>query len=203
MINEVQLTQAQFDFLRIMAFGRERNSYLVASDKAYFDLCRTIRYMDTSSKVREKLRATIAKRIESAVCNDLTHAEKTQAAFDKWQKNLCLAIEREFLQVGVKLYIGQCQKWVNMAMKYLYVLNDQTVASFFSYLHVPMDQYIYQAAEREFHIKPTCFAWSRIDSYDDYYDYQTTIRAALLIPPMEWEFSAWAKMATGDQSIDT
>lgn len=80
-------------------------------------------------------------------------------------------------------------------MKYLYVLRDPATSCVYSFLHVPVDQYIYQAAEQELHIQPVSAAWSRMDNYESYYTYQISIRAALNVAPMDWEFSAWQRMA--------
>ena len=193
----VRLSKAQYEFLRLMAFGGDSNSYHAASKNAYLDLCRTIRFQNTTIEMREDLRERVARLIEKAIDRDIADKDHTQLSYDRWHRVLCDEIQQSYRQAGVEFYLGQSQKWLNMAMKYLCVLNDPATRPVYPYLHVPIDKYIYQAAKREFHIMPISAAWSRIDNYEDYYSYQVAIRSALIIPPMEWEFSAWARMAAG------
>ena len=193
----VRLSKAQYEFLRLMAFGSDSNSYHAASEKAYFDLCRTIRFENASTEMRKLLRESVAGLLEEAIVRDIADKDHTQLSYDTWHRAICEEIQQIYRQVGIEFHIGQSQKWVNMAMKYLCVLNDPATKPVYPYLHVPIDQYIYQAVEQEFHIMPISTAWSRIDNYEDYYSYQVAIRSALIIPPMEWEFSAWARIAAG------
>lgn len=195
MEDTVQLTKVQYEFLRLMAFGSDSNSYHAASEKAYLDLCRTIRFQNTTIEMREDLRERVARLIEKAIDRDIADKDHTQLSYDRWHRAICEEILHTYRQVGIEFHIGQSQKWVNMAMKYLCVLNDPATWAVYPYLHVPIDQYIYQAAEQELQIKPIPAAWSRIDDYEDYYAYQMAIRSAVIVSPMEWEFSAWARMA--------
>jgi len=202
MEDTVQLTKVQYEFLRLMAFGADSNSYHLASEKAYFDLCRTIRFENTSTEMRKLLRERVARLIEKAINRDIADKDQSQLSYDRWHRAICEEIQQAYRQVGIEFYIGQSQKWMNMAMKYLCVLNNPATRAVYPYLHVPIDQYIYQAAEEELQIKPIPAAWSRIDDYESYYAYQMSIRAALIVSPIEWEFAAWARMADATRKVD-
>jgi hypothetical protein len=95
---------------------------------------------------------------------------------------------------------GQAQKWLNMTLKYMLIaqsgeldvgweksLNNKIVRS----LHVPVDKYILDIAEKELEVLPPEGAWSTWD-YEEYETYQKDLRSEIKEKsPIEWEFTAW------------
>lgn len=98
---------------------------------------------------------------------------------------------------GIEFHYGQSQKWLNMTIKYLYILGECSFDGIFEYLHVPLDNYIMNVAQKELGISRPKIAWSRWDDYTGQYEaYQRALRARILdFPPLRWEFKYWMKEA--------
>lgn len=98
------------------------------------------------------------------------------------------------------------KKWVNMTIKYLYILEVEgyTFDSVFENLHIPIDNYVFDAVEKELGIKRPVDAWSKFDK-KEYLKYQEDIRGELRkknISPLIWEFENWLKEAQEDKKAD-
>lgn len=107
---------------------------------------------------------------------------------------------------------GIAQKWVNMTVKYLWLLADllprdsefvqQYGASLKAYetvFHVPLDRYMLNAVKKELHIDHRRYGfdtWSSIGDYPGYQRYQQEILKALGTQiPAEWENRMWIRYA--------
>ncbi len=157
----------------------------------------------------------------------------TESNFNKWHEELICGNESENKYGLMQIYesctykkdkngttrkftCGIAQKWVNMTMKYLYILNHiiicfdknntfskyygKTIDSISEYLHIPLDSYIFKAVKEEFGIdansKLNTSAWSKIENYDNYKEYQDNIAEKLNnVSPIDWEAKAWIKAA--------
>ena len=102
---------------------------------------------------------------------------------------------------------GNAQKWLNMVLKYLWLLvalpNDIKEER----LHTPIDRYILQKLWNLKADGVTCSAdmfyykgnsWSKISDYDDYFDLQKVIRVMAKHggkTVIEQENEAWIEMA--------
>ena len=86
-----------------------------------------------------------------------------------------------------KLTIGQAQKWFNMTIKYLSIIEPEMVENFYEYCHIPIDNYIL----KETNYKGFKTAWSRIDNYDDYLEFQKWFRNKYDEIPLDVEFKLW------------
>ncbi len=76
-----------------------------------------------------------------------------QDSFDKWHEELCDKIKEKF-DSSLKFTYGNAQKWVNMTLKYLYLIDCicseicpdidyfHSLQNISAYLHVPVDSYI-------------------------------------------------------------
>ena len=160
------------------------------------------------------------KEIESVVKGDKTGHDN----YDKWHEQLC--------KILVEMYDGHCkdgytftygiaQKWVNMTMKYVYVVYyiaesceflidfkeefDNLIFNHRRSFHVPIDSYIYKAVKDDLGIKPLKSSWSKIPDYATYIDYQESIRKQDIFDysyericgytPIDWEGKAWIEIA--------
>ena len=139
--------------------------------------------------------------------------------FDKWHKAKCEeiinfmnnSINKSNTNILKKDFtIGQAQKWVNMTLKYLWLLNALPTGVKQEYLHVPIDSYIIEIAydnKNKFENalglleeKPE-ESWSELYKYEEYFKIQEAIRKAIKTNttnetiPIKWESLAWIEVA--------
>ena len=186
-------------FYRVCLFGsRESDVYNAAADRAYRDLCRTIKFKDKdkNNECRNRVNELIIEKIKNL-------SDANQGAYDKFHFELCGQIIEEYRKSRVaELTYGQAQKWVNMTMKYLCVLSEgnftgkfEWLGRFYPYLHVPIDSIILDKIEEarfpNINLdKNLC--WSKIDKYEFYLKIQKNLRIGLTaMSPMDWEFDVW------------
>lgn len=146
----------------------------ICASRAYVDLARTLTYQkatlgesdkqkteaekDETSSFKEKICACLGERISAFFYKHKSDNVLSQEEFDKWHDNVCvcitacgessdaLACRQPEKQENKKFYYGQAQKWLNMTLKYMILLNVEEVCSVRDLLHVPIDQYILKAA---------------------------------------------------------
>lgn len=110
--------------------------------------------------------------------------------------------------------IGQSQKWLNMTLKYLWLLNILPDGLNEEYLHIPVDSYIIKAVgakkdnyqyglELERSISKS--SWSAWDNYYEYMVFQDGVKKAIKekyssLTPLEWESFAWIEVAKSKSS---
>lgn len=138
--------------------------------------------------------------------------------FDDWHKAKCEeiinfmnnSIDKSNTNILKKDFtIGQAQKWVNMTLKYLWLLNALPTGVNPEYLHVPIDSYIIKIA----YSKKVTFkyalgleekrekSWSKLSKYEKYFKIQEAIRKAIKTNttnetiPIKWESLAWIEVA--------
>ena len=184
-----------FDFLKVACFGNYSDPVKTASDSAYKDMCRTLRFKDTPYSVRHELRTEITQMLNVEI--DKLPSIKSQEEFDEWHFILSKNIRKKYLENNISFTYGQAQKWINMTIKYLYILEAQTFDGVFGFLHIPIDNYILAAVNKQFGIKYPDIPWSRWDDYVNIYlDFQNKIRSKVTdIEPLRWEFRNWIKYA--------
>lgn len=139
--------------------------------------------------------------------------------FDDWHKAKCREIIN-FMNNSIdksntnilkeNFSIGQAQKWVNMTLKYLWLLNALPTGVKPEYLHVPIDSYIieitydnknkFENALGLLEEKPKK-SWSKLPDYERYFKIQEAIRKAIKTNttnetiPIKWESLAWIEVA--------
>lgn len=114
----------------------------------------------------------------------------SQSNFDDWHKCTCDALRASF--GDFHLYYGQAQKWINMSLKYLFILDRPRVDPYWEYCHVPIDRYLLRGIELHDPPRFGC-AWSRIDSYDRYLEFQGWFRSEMAGIPMDNEWKIWLR----------
>lgn len=178
------------DFLKMLYFGVTDNPFEAASRRAYTDMCRTIRFNGKNGDMlRKAVDALLEERIPELVA--VNDAED----FTKWHHSICEKIVAMYEAEGIEFYIGQAQKWVNMTLKYLYVLVPDVVEPFYRFSHIPLDNYIIDIAKKQYGIPPLPCAWSRISDYQDYLDYEEMLMEVIDEVPLDWEFAKWVESA--------
>ena len=189
-------------FYRVCLFGSsESDVYKAAANRAYRDLCRTIKFKDKDDKNKnDKCRCSVNELIIEKI---KYLPDANQEAYDEFHLGLCGQIIEEYRKSGVaELTYGQAQKWVNMTMKYLCVLTEgnftgkyEWLGRFYPYLHVPIDSIILnkiaEARFPNFNLDKN-LSWSKIDKYEFYLEIQKNLRKSLTaMSPMDWEFEVW------------
>ena len=195
-INEKDLLK----FLKFSYFGDLSNPIQAASKRAYRDMNRTIRFNELSTdeirlELREKVNNIFEIEIKKLTENNITSQEE----FDLWHCKVCGNIKDLYEDNDIKFTYGQAQKWVNMTIKYLYILNEHTFDNVFDFLHIPVDNYIFKAVKEKLGIDKPKNPWSKLDE-TEYLNYQNDIRKKLkeeekYISPLDWEFKIWLDKA--------
>lgn len=137
----------------------------ICTEKAYLDMCRTLKFADPQigkeEDQRKKLRDRICKVIIEGV-KELLEADKEE--FNEKHEETCFAIIKQCKEYncGISLkkrsetssevfHYGQAQKWLNITLKYMWLLglwNDE-FEKIESVLHFPVDSYIIDAIKDE------------------------------------------------------
>lgn len=201
MVNQITVDEDILKFLRAVCFGTYKDLYEAASNRAYLDMNRTLRFNGVSEYIRKKLRGQVAALLKKEIIKLKKSTTQDQDGFDKWHKSVCGKIQKKYKNAGINFTVGQAQKWINMTFKYLYMLGDQELADMFSVFHVPLDNYVLKIARREFDLKMPSAAWSRWNDYEkQYFQYQIDLRSKIKEKdpekdPLRWEFEYWLKSA--------
>lgn len=181
------------EFLRAIYFGSYVSGFEAASSRAYRDMNRTIRFNGLDEKKRESLRKKVYIYLEKEI-KDIS--VDSQIEFDKWHFKVCDYIRTLYRNEGVLFTYGQSQKWVNMTFKYLYIIGEMEKIDYFNLLHIPLDNYVFDIAVKEFGGERPSVPWSRWDDYyNQYLPYQEMIRQNVSEEPLRWEFKYWLKEA--------
>lgn len=132
-------------------------------DRAYLDLCRTIRFKpeckgEKNKKTRQE-NLTPAKDSLKDSINSLLNGEAKEA----WHKDTCdklikNVLDKDFLEnltrtddknyTPVGFSYGHAQKWVNMTLKYLWLLG-LVLPPLEASAHIPIDNYIIEATWKD------------------------------------------------------
>ncbi len=185
------------DFLKVIYFGKITNLFEAASFRAYLDFNRTLRFGKIEKCEREQLRKKGSEILKSQIEGLPNKGITTQDAFDLWHKDTCSMLRQPYLDSGLEFSWGQAQKWLNMTIKYLFILGDRSIDGLFSFFHVPVDNYIIEGTKEDLKIKVSQKPWSRWNDYDnDYLSFQKELRNKIKdCDQLRWEFRYWMEKA--------
>ena len=203
------------------------------ANRAYRDFNRTLRFNKAVSNAnKSKFSNEFCKLVADEAINLIGNA--TESTFDELHKEVCEKIIREaegktyenekvLAQNGTKsFYYGQAQKWINMTLKYMWLLGiwSEDFARIASKLHIPVDSYIITAVckakqqwgkndfflpikegkkrERSFNLEKI-EPWSKWD-YETYIKFQTSLREHIINGghPLEVENELWLNSVRND-----
>jgi hypothetical protein len=193
----------QYEYLLRLYFGRKGDQLSRCINRAYRDFNRTMHgfakitegeciHTEATEVVRSFLKALVTHR---SACSD-------QATFDTLHRATCDQLHATYKNAGAEFHAGQAQKWLNMALKYVFVFGEKPLPGYlrvFEFAHVPVDNIILQKFyERGLsHIET---AWSRM-SYQEYMPIQIWVRKTFPeSPPLAVEFHHFQNSA--DSSAD-
>lgn len=218
---------------------------LKCAQRAYKDLCRTIAFRENvsasglSNQKKKEIEAShrefrneICQEIRRLISESLLTADVS--SFDKRHNEACikicckaaefdvLALEPDGNGEEKEFHYGQAQKWLNMTMKYMWLLGlwkDQ-FDSLISVVHIPVDRYIMEAIwkndEEEKVPLPLCkgkkrdsrrklgddkvISWSKWEK-PEYVAFQKALRQWCGEAPLEWEGKVWIEIARSRDSM--
>ena len=201
-------------FLFSSFFGNTGDIIYGSIDRAYRDMmtCRKPLVPEKEKKAKEKL--TLEKRLEASdtlYCAIENLLNGKVSDYGNWHKETCNNLRNHYNAETDYLKYGQAQKWVNMTIKYIYYIfteaeeflpnewKNEKVAevlnSFKNDYHMPIDSYILnEMAKRNINIKPEK-AWSNIDNYESYKEYQKEIGDQLPESRLDWEMREWLRLS--------
>lgn len=196
-IRETKVDKDILDFLKAIYFGDITDPLKAASSRAYRDMNRTIRFHGLSDATRLELRKKVNLVLSKELSNLNSNYITSSKLFDDWHHCICDEIKALYLEKGIKLTYGQAQKWLNMTIKYLYILEVYSFDKVFEYLHIPLDNYVFDIARDTLGIIRPKTVWSSWDDYEgQYLLYQEQIREKITEgTPLRWEFRYWLKAA--------
>lgn len=185
------------DFLVYCIFGDMSEPADAIINRAYVDMAshtmRDLKDVDEKWECRYNASNLIRESLAQLVEED----------FDSWHQKICNALIKEY--PVDKLSYGQAQKWINMVIKYTYVLKKLNVVpkSLFTYVtdahllsfHPPIDSYILKDVLSDSETK-----WSKMD-YGEY----ETIRKDLKSRKFDFvrELHEWTEISEAQKEHDT
>jgi hypothetical protein len=182
----------QHDFLLRLYFGSGDDFLDLCLKRAYLDLSRTVhgigKYPNAYIEAKQFIHKELSQLPKQLEIYNLQH-------FDAWHETLCQNLVTLYNQHGYAFfYVGQAQKWINMAFKYIYVFGEEKLpgySSFYGLCHMPIDNIIIK--NLAFKHPPTFTRpWSRIESYKEYMDFQRWVRRSFEdSSPLAIEFRFW------------
>jgi hypothetical protein len=183
----------QFEYLLRLYFGSDRDRLSCCIGRAYRDLNRTLHGF---AKVFEGdgLRAK-ASKVVGAFLNGLAGVGLDQAEFDRRHHAACTELCSTYSAAGfAEFRVGQAQKWLNMALKYVFAFVEDRLAGFagvFGMAHIPLDNIILDQL-RGYGVPRLSTRWSRLAEYEEYMDIQRWVRSTFPgSAPLAVEFALW------------
>jgi hypothetical protein len=181
------------DFVALCYFGREGDWLDRCIRRAYLDMNRTLHGMSTFGGDHPEWKTTIVQVVRSRLMILARKPDWTMASFDAWHRETVEEMQRLSEDHGFHLSVGQCQKWINMTIKYIVALGERRVPGFsgvYDVAHVALDSIVLARLEG-LHMPPLGYAWSKLDDYSLYMTCQTWVREHCQGIPLETEYRLW------------
>lgn len=228
-MSEITCKKELYDFLMYSVFGivdkedeQDNDDKNKCARRAYRDLARTLRYKYSSSELKHAKEDPNVDKFKKdrnswvkEICEELIKSIKEfpeGGDFNQWHNKKCgelikKAVGKDLFKEGYSFTWGHAQKWLNMTLKYLWLMKLLPPEILPEYLHVPIDSYILDALKDEplFKNKNLIKAskyneqvWSAM-SEANYYNLQSDIKKMLeggIDSPIEWEGKVWIKSAS-------
>ena len=224
-----KLKNEPYEALLIWLFGSEEHTVAICAMKAYRDVQRNLRGISKMPEQDKKAwREDIEVLISGCIDNLLIQKSSGQEAFDTWHSKTCEEICEvsdkhkvpkwvEWMENGYPY--GLAQKILNMTIKNMIIMGrwDDQLDPIRSYLHIPVDSYIMEAAWEDLKVTIPCKnggvgkysltgsksdtkPWSQWNT-SEYVQFQKDVRHAVKGCPMDWEFKAWNKTKAKRESV--
>jgi hypothetical protein len=201
----------QSSFLLRLYFGDKGGDLEKCNKRAYMDLSRTVWGINKGTDPEHYQHAEQLLRAALTELPGKSGVLVSRQDFDSWHQTLCERLKVQFGAAGyidesgnAKFTYGQAQKWINMALKYVFVFGERRLPGYqylYPYCHVPIDNIIIANLRAE-----KCGdvpdlggkAWSRLDDYATYMNFQQWMRTTFTgSAPLAVEFFLWQKGNAG------
>jgi hypothetical protein len=180
---KTSVTQKEKELFWIKSTINQENEteedFIKASIKrAYRDFNRTLTGIGNYEQEQYNNLLEIIRGFVIQICNERTFQK--QEDFDDWHKEKCNLL-KEAINNELKynnIHLGQCQKWINMTLKYLFLLGEDRIPGIeknYQFFHIPIDSIIQEELFRKYKIEKKFPVWSKMDDYDSYLSYQKEI----------------------------
>ncbi len=186
-----------FDFLIISLFGEKECNLSRCIKRAYLDLSRTLRDI---SKNKSNPRLDAEDVIRYSILSLGGQPTNTQLEFDEWHRRTCVRLKKIYADAGYSGFtIGQAQKWINMTMKYIYVMGDKYISGYdplYKFCHTPLDERILTKLRSDENFTDILclrdLRWSKLDDYKCYLNIQNRVRDSFKDEtPLDVDFRLW------------
>ena len=189
------------DFVAVCYFGRDGDWLHRCIQRAYLDMSRTLRRQGSSDEAHTQWRQAASTTLRVRLLELPMQPEWSSQAFDKWHRASVEMLQKISADRRVLLYVGQCQKWINMSIKYAVALGERRMPGFssvYEVAHIPLDSILLNRlvsglAGKKMQALP--HTWSRIPEYAEYLSCQLWVRKNLLGIPLEIEYRLWQEGA--------
>lgn len=184
----------QAEFVLRLYFGKGDDKLRLAIRRAYQDFSRTMHGINEYPDARP-----LADHFIYDAIAQLAHQidDPSGSSFDMWHKQTSLDLCNVYSAAGYKSFcVGQAQKWINMALKYVFVFGETSLSGYqkwYPHCHVPIDNIILEQEEFR-NLRSFECAWSRISDYGEYMAFQSSVRNKFKpTPPLTIEFWTWQR----------
>jgi hypothetical protein len=192
---QTTLTRLDYEnFLLYLYFGNASEPLEACLRRAYLDFSRTIHGLQEFEKKnnwRLYDKAIYHLRTALATLGSGRTGVVSQSDFDTWHERTCKDLKAAYTKASFNgFYIGQAQKWLNMALKYCFVLGEDRIPGFrrsYELCDVPFDNRMIQKLVKK-GMQDFDRPWSRVDDYTEYLDRQKWIRDSIPGIPLDLEF---------------
>ncbi|AYO14210.1 hypothetical protein D0812_07220 [Vibrio owensii] len=179
------------DYLFKLYFGKQE-PLVACVERAYRDFNRTLHdfaKLENKEEVKESATNLIVASFKSIKTSKIS----CQSEFTEWHKNLCYQLKEVYEKGNYRdFHIGQAQKWINMTFKYIYTHGNTYLSGYdflYKFCHVPIDNILLK--ELKPYSPPKLeTAWSRINSYSTYMEFQDWFSKFDKLP-LDVEFKVW------------
>jgi len=185
------------DFVALCYFEGKGDWLERCIGRAYLDMSRTLRRQGSSDKSHSEWRKAASLTLRDRLVELTQRPAWNTPAFDEWHKTSVELLQSVSREHNVLLYVGQCQKWINMSIKYAIALGERRLPGFcgvYEVAHMPLDTIVLDGLVSGFAGKkmdPLPHVWSRIPDYAEYFSCQLWVRRNLPGIPLEIEYRLW------------
>ena len=187
--------QLSMNFLLDCAFGQHEDLIAAAIDKAYVDMA--AHTLKGFGKKRYKKKWSCRYNATKIIRDALENYPSNEISFEKWHEKVIAEIKSQYDSI---LHDGQAQKWLNMTIKYIFVLKEilgedderlLCVRGFINHTDekdyfLPIDSYVIRGANIV-----GKKSWSTMD-YKDYEDLKVSLGEER---DFLWELESWGEFA--------
>ena len=180
----------KYDNLDDVYFNAGMEAYRAAMKRA-------IKFNNTPQCVRSDLRIESCRYLAERFRVLFAIIGLDYDSYNDWAEETTKHIRSIYRDNGVEDYtIGNAQKLINVALKFVMSSNIVDYRhDVFKYCHFPVDGIIQGVIKRTFRINPLRTCWSKNDSWEEFLNYQTRVREAVLAngyySPIVWEATHW------------